>query len=70
VICTLGSFLSGRSPESHFHSEGGTALRFAHRGWTPENAAVRHKFGDLWVLLDAFAALADGMLARSGDRSA
>ena len=33
-------------------------LRFAHGGWTKDNAAVRSKFGDWRVLLDRFALLA------------
>ena len=48
----------------------GTLLRFAHGGWTAENVAVRDKFGDWSVLLDAFAALAERAPARGGDRSA
>jgi hypothetical protein len=51
-------------------AEGGTVVRFAHGGWTPQNAGVRHKFGDWSILLDAFAALADGTPARSAKRSA
>ena len=50
-------------------AEEGTLLRFSHGGWTPENVAVRHKFGDWDVLLDAFVALADGALARGSERS-
>jgi uncharacterized protein YndB with AHSA1/START domain len=39
---------------------GGSLVRFAHGGWTEANAADRAKFGDWPVLLDRFAALADG----------
>jgi hypothetical protein len=49
---------------------GATVLRFAHGGWTPENVAVRHKFGDWAVLLDAYAVLADSASERGGERSA
>jgi Activator of Hsp90 ATPase homolog 1-like protein len=35
-------------------------VRFAHGGWTEENVADRKKFGDWPVLLDRFAALAEG----------
>lgn len=41
-------------PEEH-----GRKLRFAHTGWTEENAASRSKFGDWSVMLDRFAALVD-----------
>jgi hypothetical protein len=44
--------------------EDATVVRLAHGGWTGENVSVRHKFRDWSVLLDAFAALAEGELAR------
>jgi hypothetical protein len=37
----------------------GCTVRFAHRGWTEANAAVRQKFGDWSVMLDRFVAVAD-----------
>jgi activator of Hsp90 ATPase-like protein len=37
----------------------GSTMRFAHGGWTEDNAAVRSKFGDWRVLLDRFALLAE-----------
>lgn len=36
----------------------GSVVRFAHGGWTSENAAHRHKSGDWGILLDPYAALA------------
>jgi Activator of Hsp90 ATPase homolog 1-like protein len=42
-----------------FSSRGGCRMRFAHGGWTEDNAAVRPKFGDWGVMLDRFAALAE-----------
>jgi uncharacterized protein YndB with AHSA1/START domain len=38
----------------------GCTVRFAHGGWSDTNADVRDKFGDWHVMLDRFAALADG----------
>jgi hypothetical protein len=38
----------------------GCTVRFAHGGWTQANADVRKKFSDWPVMLDRFAALADG----------
>jgi Activator of Hsp90 ATPase homolog 1-like protein len=40
-------------------AESGCVMRFAHGGWTPENVAVREKFGDWPLLLNRFAALAE-----------
>ncbi|APR82103.1 Glyoxalase/Bleomycin resistance protein/dioxygenase domain protein [Minicystis rosea] len=40
-------------------TEGSCAVRFAHGGWTAENAATRAKFRDWPILLDRFAALAE-----------
>jgi activator of Hsp90 ATPase-like protein len=37
----------------------GSTMRFAHGGWTEDNAPVRSKFGDWRVLLDRFALLAE-----------
>jgi Activator of Hsp90 ATPase homolog 1-like protein len=48
----------------------GSVVRFAHGGWSTENAAARAKFGDWQLLLDRFATLADGSFARREDRSA
>jgi hypothetical protein len=45
-------------------SKTGSVVRFAHGGWSAENAAARPKFGDWGILLDRFAALADGSAAR------
>ena len=50
-------------------SEDATVVRLAHGGWTAENVSVRHKFGDWSVLLDAFAALAEGTVTRGAGRS-
>jgi activator of Hsp90 ATPase-like protein len=41
----------------------GCTVRFAHGGWTDANADVREKFSDWPVMLDRFAALADGRVA-------
>jgi len=38
----------------------GCTLHFEHRGWTAANAADRHKFSDWRIMLDRFAALAQG----------
>ena len=38
----------------------GSAVRFSHGGWTPENAGARSKFGDWPMLLARFARVADG----------
>jgi uncharacterized protein YndB with AHSA1/START domain len=38
----------------------GCTVGFAHGGWTEANAALRDKFTEWPVILDRFAALADG----------
>jgi len=40
--------------------EGGTLMTFEHGGWTQENATDRVKFTEWPLILDRFAALADG----------
>lgn len=40
--------------------EGGCTVRFAHGGWTPGNLAGRARFTEWPILLDRFAAVADG----------
>jgi Activator of Hsp90 ATPase homolog 1-like protein len=41
-------------------SDTGSVVRHAHGGWNEDNVADRKKFGDWPVLLDRFAALAEG----------
>jgi len=43
-----------------FEDGGGCVVRFAHGGWTEHSSTVRQKFGDWQVMLDRFAALAEG----------
>lgn len=40
--------------------DGGCRMRFAHGGWTPGNVAGRAKFNEWHILLDRFAAVAEG----------
>jgi hypothetical protein len=40
--------------------EGGTLMTFEHGGWTEENATDRTKFTEWPLLLDRYAAVADG----------
>ena len=40
--------------------EGGCRVHFEHGGWTEANASYREKFGDWPIILDRFAALAEG----------
>jgi hypothetical protein len=41
-------------------AEGGTLMTFEHGGWTQENATDRVKFTEWSLILDRYAALADG----------
>jgi hypothetical protein len=43
----------------------GCRLSFEHGGWVAGNASYRHKFGDWSLILDAYAALAQGRPTRS-----
>jgi hypothetical protein len=38
----------------------GCAIRFAHGGWTDANGSYRRKFGDWELIIDRYAALAEG----------
>lgn len=40
-------------------TEAGSTVRFEHRGWSEDNAAVREKFGDWPIMLERFVALAE-----------
>ena len=49
------------STQSNGRRHPGSRLHFAHGGWTPGNVAGRARFTEWSILLDRFAAVADGL---------